>query len=504
MARPSLLLLLALLPAAPALSAEAPRPNILVILADDLGFSDLGCYGGEIETPNLDRLARSGLRFTQFTNTARCWPSRAALLTGYYAQQVNRDPMGARPPWAALLPQLLEPAGYRSYHSGKWHVDGPVLAGGFARSYWLEDYNRNFNPQDHRLDDQPLPPVQLADGYYTTTAIASRAIEWLGKHESKSPDRPFFLYLAFTVPHFPLQAPAEDVAKYRGRFAQGWDALRDDRLARMKAEHLLDCELSPRTPGVAAWDSLSADEKESWQRRMEVHAAMVDRMDQEIGRVVDEVARSGKLDDTLIVFLSDNGASAEKVLRGDGHDPSAPPGSARTFLCLEPGWANLANAPLRKSKIFTHEGGISTPAIVHWPKGIAAKGELRHAPAHLVDLVPTLLELAGAPSPTAWSGQPRPALPGISLVPALASDVTAERPPIFYKHEGNRALRSGDWKIVSSGKNSTWELYDLSKDRSETRDLAPSRPDKVSELERLWESLDGQYARDGATATPAK
>jgi arylsulfatase len=482
--------------------AAATKPNILFILADDLGFSDLGCYGGEVKTPNLDKLAAGGLRFTQFYNTARCWPSRAALLTGYYPQQVNRDPPGLRPPWAALVPQLLQPAGYCSYHSGKWHVDGPVLKGGFARSYLVVDQDRYFGPRNHQLDDKPLPQPKPTDGYYATRAIAQRAVAWLAEHHAGHRDQPFFLYLAFTCPHFPLQALPEDVARYRGKFKDGWDVLRQRRLERIRRLGIVNCELSARTPGVPAWKSLSAAEQNAWEWRMAIHAAMVDRMDQEIGKVLEQVRKSGQWDNTLILFASDNGASAEKILRGDGHDPAARPGSAKSYLCLEPPWANLANAPLRKSKIFTHEGGISTPLIVHWPAGFKGRGELRHTPGHFVDVVPTLLQVAGAPAPARWNGAARPPLPGRSLVPAFGKDVTIKRDYLFFKHSGNRALRVGDWKIVASGPDSPWELYDLRKDRAEMHDLAAKHPDKVKEMEAVWKRCDKEYREQAATGKP--
>ena len=420
-------------PRRPAQPAAAPRPNVVFILADDLGFSDLGCYGGEIATPNLDALAAGGLRFTQFYNTARCWPSRAALLTGYYAQQVNRDPAGpAAAMGRAARPSCSGRAGYRSYHSGKWHVDGPVLKGGFERSYHVVDQDRHFSPRNHQLDDKPLPQPKPEDGYYATVAIAQHAIDWLAEHDAKHRGEPFFLYLAFTVPHFPLQAPPEDIARYRGKFQDGWDALRDaPARADAAARDRRAATLSPRTPGRARVGLRSTPtEKDAWEWRMAIHAAMVDRMDREIGRVLEQLRKSGQWDNTLILFASDNGASAEQLVRGDGHDPSAPPGSARSFLCLGPAWANLANTPFRKSKILTHEGGISTPLIVHWPAGITAARRAAAHPGHLVDIVPTLLELAGATAPASWDGEPRPPLAGRSLVPALAKDVRdrARRP----------------------------------------------------------------------------
>jgi arylsulfatase len=504
---------------------EAPQsrpkpPNVVVILADDMGFSDLGCYGGEIATPNLDAIAAHGVRFTQFYNTARCWPSRAALLSGYYAQQVNRDPARKRPGWAALLPALLRPAGYRSYHSGKWHVDGPVLAAGFERSYEISDHDRFFGPKNHHLDDQPLPQPGPEEGYYSTKAIAQHAVDWLDEHESKHRDEPFFLYVAFLSPHFPLQAPADDIARYHGRYEAGWDAIREQRLKRQKELGIYGGELSRRDPktipswnlaeaelqkrvgpgevGYAvAWDSLTPEQKAFQASKMEVHAAMVDRMDREVGRILDRLRAMNALDNTLIVFASDNGASAEQIIRGDGHRPDAAPGSAESFLGLGPGWSTAANTPFRLHKSWNHEGGISTPLIVHWPGGLAAQGELRHTPAHLIDVVPTLLEAAGIAPPDAWEGQERPALPGRSLLPALAADRAIPRDFLFFKHEGNRGLRAGDWKIVAAGPDSPWELYNLARDRSETTNLASQMPEKLEKLVQIWNRADAQYQRDG-------
>src|SRR4051812_24522100 len=250
--RPALWLAVLLLTPAAGRAAEPARPNVLLILSDDMGFSDAGCYGGEIATPNLDALAKNGLRFTQFYNTARCWPSRAAVLTGYYAQQVRRDTVpgvksgsqGVRPEWARLLPEMLKPLGYRSYHSGKWHVDGLPLANGFDHSYSLNDHNRHFAPQQHTEDDKPLPAADPKGGYYSSTAIADHAIKCLKEHAAKYPDRPFFEFLAFTAPHFPLQAPAEDVAKYRRAYFAGWDAMRPERFERQKGLHMAGASLS--------------------------------------------------------------------------------------------------------------------------------------------------------------------------------------------------------------------------------------------------------------------
>jgi arylsulfatase len=498
------------------LSEGANPPNVVFILADDLGYSDLGCYGGEIETPNLNRLAGGGLRFTQFYNTARCWPSRAALLTGYYAQQVRRDAMpgvkggaqSARPAWAPLLPALLKPLGYRSYHSGKWHVDGGCLAGGFDHSYTMDDHNRFFYPREHTLEDKPLPPVKPGDGFNTTTAIADRAIEFLRDHAAHHAGTPFFQYLAFTAPHFPLRAEQKDIDRYRARYRAGWDAIQAARAKKLKELGIaafdpppMEREVGPpyNQPGAAeklgpgevfrplAWEELTDEQRAFQAEKMAIHAAMVDQMDREIGRVVDQLEAMGQLDDTLILFASDNGASAEIMVRGDGHDPAAAAGSGPAFLCLGPPWSSTANTPFRRHKTWVYEGGIATPLVAHWPAGIQARGELRHTPAHLVDIVPTVLELVGARPPTTWNGQPVPPAPGKSLVPALASDVTIEREYLWWLHDGHRAIRVGDWKAVCDDpKSDAWELYDLSTDRSETRNLAASNPAKLAELKTAW------------------
>jgi arylsulfatase len=501
----------------------ARKPNVLLILADDMGFSDAGCYGGEIATPNLDALARNGLRFTQFYNTARCWPSRAAILTGYYAQQVRRDTVpglksgaqGTRPPWARLLPELLKPLGYRSYHSGKWHVDGKPLANGFDHSYSLEDHDRPFTPRLHTEDDKPLPPVAAKAGYYSSTAIADHAIRCLKEHAAKYRAQPFFEYLAFTAPHFPLHAPPEDVARYRKTYLAGWDAMRQDRWERLRELHIggtslaaIERDLGPPYPYPDAlkklgphelsrplpWQGLTADQRDFQARKMAVHAAMVDRMDREIGRVLDQVRAMGAWDDTLVLFLSDNGASAEIMVRGDGHDPHAACGTGASFVCIGPGWSSLANTPFRRHKTWVHEGGIATPLIVRWPRGIAARGALRHTPGHVIDLLPTILEVAGGKRLDEWDGKPVPPAPGKSLVPLFATEGAVAHDSLWWLHEGNRALRVGNWKIVAAGKDSPWELYDLTSDRSEARDLAGDRPDKVRELAAVWTRQLEEYA----------
>jgi len=541
-----------------AAKSSVSKPNFLILFADDMGYSDAGCYGGEIETPNLDRLASGGLRFTQFYNTTRCWPSRACIMTGYYAQAVRRDSMegiagggrGARPKWAPLLPEMLKPLGYRSYHSGKWHIDGKQLAGGFDHSYCLEDHNRNFAAQNHLEDDVKLPPAASGSGYYSTTAIADHAIKYLKEHAEKHADKPFLGYVCFIVPHFPLHAPDGDIARYRDKYRKGWDAVRQERWQRMKQMGIVNCALSSLErevgppyhfpdafeklgPGEVRfplpWSELTEQQRGFQAAKMAVHAAMVDRMDQEIGRVLDQLKKMRALDNTVIFFASDNGASAEIMVRGDGHDPAAAPGSAASYLCLGPGWSSAANTPLRRHKTWVHEGGINTPLIVHWPAGIKARGELRHNPGHLIDLPPTILELAGAKvaaslrdarppddkssasrsDATTSSSTAAPPMHGKSLVPAFTQDGATKHDYLWWLHEDNRAIRVGDWKLVSAAKQGgQWELYDLSKDRCESNNLAASMPDKVRELEQEWnkraDEIRALALADGQGALVAK
>ena len=500
-----------------------PKPNVVVILADDLGYSDLGCYGSEIATPNLDQLAQNGLQYTQFYNTARCWPTRAALLTGYYPQQVHRDalptvpggsgPSSLRPVWAPLLPKLLKPAGYRCYYSGKWHIDGTPTEGGFDRSYELQDQGRFFRPARHQEDGMPLPAVRDGDGYYSTIAIADHAIRCLKAHTEASTKQPFFQYVAFTAPHFPLQAPAEDIARYADRYKDGWERVRKARFDRMVSQRLVSGRMSDteRTlgpqyalpdqvrqfgPGETAlplpWEDLNETQKSFQATKMAIHAAMIDRMDREIGRILEQLRAMDAFDNTLILFLSDNGASAEIMVRDDGHDPDAAPGSAETHLCLGPGWSTVSNTPFRRHKTWVHEGGISTPLIAHWPAGITTPGELRRTVGHVIDVVPTVLELAGVERPAVIGGNPVPASPGCSLVDSFSKDKPSLHESVWWLHEGNRAIRMGQWKAVAA-KDQPWELYDLSIDRSEHSDMAQSQPEILSRLRDQWEATTQEF-----------
>lgn len=489
------------------------RPNFLVIVADDMGFSDAACYGGEVSTPNLDALAANGVRFTQHYSTGRCWPSRACILTGNYYQQVPGVPKdGSLPNWGRPVPHYLRPLGYRSYHSGKWHVNQypwPMAHGGFDRSYYIRDYDRNFAVREHALDDAPLPPVEPESGYYSSTAIADRAVGFLKEHATGHAGTPLFLYLAFIAPHFPLHAPADDIAFYHGKYDRGWDAIREERMKRLAGMGIADCGLSPRQPktkprwnlsaaelarqigaGEAAhavsWRSLSPEQQAFQAGKMEIHAAMIHRLDREAGRVIEQLKAMGQWENTVALFVSDNGASAEQMIRGDGHDKRATPGSGESYLCLGPGWSTAANTPFRYHKSWVHEGGIASPLIVHWPKGIRSKGELRRAPSHFVDIVPTMLDLAGQKKPPAWRGKDSPPLAGVSLARAFREDVDIDRECIFFRHIGHRALRVDKWKLVAVH-HGKWELYDMDSDRSELNNQAKKHPGRVRRMAALWE-----------------
>jgi arylsulfatase len=491
-----------------------PRPpDILIILADDLGYSDLGCYGGEIPTPNLDQLAKGGLRLTEFYNTARCWPSRAALLTGYHAQSVRRDAFpgadfkgvgGKRPSWAKLLPERLKPAGYRSYLSGKWHVDGQPLSQGFDHAYTVDDHNRYFAPLERTLDGKALP--KPSEGYYATTSIADHAIGFLRDHAARHGNKPLLGYVAFTAPHFPLQAPAADIARHAKAYTQGWESVRAARHRRqgelgLSLGNLAEVERSlggpyPAAPAALAklgsgeldrtprWEFLSETQRAFQSAKMAVHAAMVERMDLEIGRIIGELRSLGRWENTLILFMSDNGASSELLVRGGGHDASAPAGSAATYLCLGPGWASVANTPFKRHKSWVHEGGIATPLIAHWPAGIQPRGLIRKGTGHLIDLTPTLLELAGLPSAPA---KDEPAMHGRSLVRLLKSGEEPSPRSLWWLHEGNAAYRDGDWKIVRT-RGKDWSLHHFPSDRAEKVDLAAREPTTLARLSAAWEA----------------
>ncbi len=511
---------LSLIAAAPLAAAAARKPNFVIILADDMGFSDARCYGGDVDTPNLDRLAAGGLRFTQAYSTARCGPSRSCLLTGNYAQQTACDVMtpGNVPDFTRFIPDALKPLGYRSYHSGKWHFKFTPNAGlGFDHSYTLLDEDRYFTPRRLELDGKPLPQPKPEDHYYSTVAIADHAVGFLKEHARDHAQTPFFLYLAPHSPHFPLHALPEDIEKYQGRFTEGWDTARERKHARMKRMGLINCDLPPREPNMwtkwntpdeeliakigkgevskaVAWESLTPEQKAFQRDKMAIHAAMITRMDTEIGKVLDQVRAMKAENDTVVIFLSDNGASSEQLIRGDGHDSKAPLGSANTFLGLGPGWSTNSNTPLRLHKSWVHEGGIASPLIVSWPAGIKDRNKLRHEPCHFVDILPTLVDLAG--------GTPDPKLSGRSIAPAFQKDGAAPHKFLYFNHNHNRAIRVGDWKLIATGDDGPWELYNLAKDRGEQHNLAAAQTDRARQMAALWKETDDGFTSRRETAPP--
>jgi len=520
------------------------RPNILLIVADDLGYSDLGCYGGEIATPTLDALAANGLRFTQFYTTARCCPSRASILTGQYPHKVGVGHMvsdlghpgyrGRLSDSAVTLGEVLKSAGYRTYLSGKWHVGtrdptqrgfeqyfGTLIS---AATYWD-------STQYLRLPQGSKTRSYDKDAFYGTDALTDYALDFLADART-TPDKPWFLYLAYNAPHFPLHARAEDIAKYRNRYATGWDLLRQERLARMKKLRLVarDTHLTPRsqytnfgetvTAANPAWDSLPEDRRADLAMRMAIYAAMIDRMDQNIARVTADLRSRGELDNTLVMFLSDNGACAE--WDPFGFDVSSSPdnvlhrgddltrmGSRGTYHSVGSAWANASNTPWRMYKHYSHEGGISTPCIVHWPAGFRRRNAIEDVPAHLIDLMPTLVEVSGADYPEQFHSRQIFPMAGTSLAPALRGERMPER-TLYFEHEGTRAVREGRYKLTAL-RGEAWKLYDMARDRTELEDLAAKYPQRVEVLAKKWdawaaenqvtplpESYNVNYLRDGA------
>lgn len=482
------------------------RPNVVLILTDDLGFADLGCYGSEIATPNLDRLAAEGLRFTQFYNAARCCPTRAALLTGLYPHQAGIGHMlqAWHPPaytaglneHCATFAQLLGAAGYRNYHVGKWHVGGVgkpdapnhPLQRGFDHCYGGGADGNYFRPGALFMDREKFRPD---DSYYSTDMFSNWAVKLIEDHRQQHGDQPYLLHVCYTAPHFPLQAKPADIAKYRGKYLAGWDTVREQRFQKQRALGIVDpaWKLSPPDPVTQAWKDVPADQRDEWDLRMAVYAAMIDCLDQGVGRILDAIRRTGREDDTLVMFLSDNGASAEfldswpKPARG--HKPGSITGTPDSHRCLEIGWASVANTPFREHKMWTHEGGIATPCIARWPRGKIQPGSLSREVGHVIDFMPTFLELAGTTYPAQLGDQPLIPLEGRSLLPALQGKSLGPR-TLAWEHEGNRALRSGDWKVVADFQGG-WELYDLARDRTETQDLASADPGRTKTLAAEWQ-----------------
>jgi arylsulfatase len=491
---------------------EPQRPNIVLILADDMGYSDLGCYGGEIDTPHLDRLADGGVRFTQFYNTGRCWTTRASLLTGLYNDQAGMHDLSHQLNRRCVtIAEVLRSVGYGTYMVGKWHLmagglkywqdptsDRWPLQRGFDHFYGTPVAGSFFNPFNP-IRDRTSIKVEDKD-YYVTDALTNTAIDYIQDHTSRRKNAPFFLYLAHFAPHWPLHARPEDIDKHKGRYDKGWGAVREARYQRMVDLGIIDpaWKLSKSEQASATWENAAHKEWEA--RRMEVHAAMVHRMDHGIGRIVDTLKAAGELDNTLIFFLSDNGASSEglggvpgfeykktldgKPVRG-GNKPTIMPGPADTYQSFGRRWANVSVTPFRKYKAYTHEGGIATPLVVHWPKGISAHGELRHQAGHVIDIMATCVEVSGASYPDENLGQGILPPAGVSLVPAFADKSLGRDEALYFQHLGNRALRAGKWKLVAL-KGKPWELYDLEVDRTETSNRIAQHPEKAKELSALW------------------
>ncbi len=521
-------------PAAKPQPDATSRCNILLIIADDMGYSDLGCYGGEIDTPNLDALAAGGLRFTNFYVNNMCWPTRASLMTGLYptvALPKNGSAEGGLHPDAATLPESLRDAGYRTLMSGKWHLSNPnELDGpnaphhrGFDRYYGIINGAASFYAPFSLTRDGKDASADFKDNpdYYFTDAVSDEAIRMLEEHmEGRASSRPraeganagaaahpFFCYVSYTAAHWPLHAEPADIAAYKGRFAKGWDKLRKQRHARMIEMGLVDPEwkLSPRHPDVPAWED--AEDKEWQERRMEVYAAQITSMDRGIGRILDYLRESGQFDNTLVLYQHDNGAChveygedrkgnylPDKTRDGrpmrPGNIPGLMPGPEDTYQSYGYGWANLGNTPFRLFKQHDHEGGTRSPLIVSWPAGIDhdIQGGLAHEVCHAIDVMPTLLDAAQGGRA---SSRPQPKIPfeGISFLSAITPDVTPTKPrdALFWSHAQGSAVRRGDWKLVRT-KNNPWELYDLYEDGTELHDLAAKMPERVAELESRFQT----------------
>ena len=495
-----------------------PRPNVVLILADDMGFSDLGCYGSEIFTPNLDKLARHGLQFLQFYNTARCCPTRASLLTGLYPHQTGVGHMMndfGRPGYkgnlnhdCATIAELLHEAGYQTMMCGKWHVtrfvnrEGPKhtwpLQRGFDKFYGtIHGAASYFDPVTLTRDNQFLRRPQRGE-YYYTDAISDTACQYI--EQAGRSTKPFFLYVAYTAPHWPLHAPERVIARYRGKYATGWDELRLQRHRRMISMGIVDARwpLTPRDSRVRSWQQ---NRYQTWQqRRMEVYAAQIDVMDRGIGRIIEKVRHVGAEQNTLIMFLADNGGCAEeigpkwtglhipeKTYAGrpvqSGNNPNIMPGPEETYQSYGIAWANASNTPFRLYKHWVHEGGIATPLIVSWPAVIPSGRRLNDV-GHVIDVMPTCLDVAKVKYPSAFAGYPLTPVAGKSLVP-IFREKRREIGPIFWEHEGNRAVRDGKWKLVSRYPGN-WELYDMQADRTELNDLAAKFPIIVEDLSRAY------------------
>lgn len=461
----------------------ADRPNVLVVLVDDLGFSDLGCYGSEIDTPNLDRLAANGARFTQFYNTAKCHSSRVSLLAGRWCMQAGNEPMKR----AVTLPEMLGRAGYATLMAGKWHLAKEPTDYGFDRYFGHLSGACHYFKGDNtfRLDGQKYDIPQK--GFYTTTANVDYALDFL-TDTRKADDKPWFLYLAFNAPHAPLHPLKQDYEKYLGRYGAGWDTINETRFAKQKEIGLWseDVVASDRPEAIKAWDELSPDFRDWETRRMTALAGMIDRVDQELGRLLDNIKANNELDNTLVLFMSDNGACP---FDRSSIGRQKPPYDPSTSWSDSTGWAWARNTPFRFFKQNQYEGGTMTPFIVHWPAGLKQPdGSIVRDAAHLVDIYPTLADVCEADIPMEWPDREPTPLAGTSLKPILDGGSLSERPPIHLLFSSDRGLRDGDWKLVSF-KSQAWELYNLAEDRTERNNLADKHPEIVERMSAMWHEI---------------
>lgn len=489
------------------------QPNIILILADDMGYSDIGSYGGEVETPNLDRLAKGGVRYKQFYNAARCCPTRAALMTGLYPHQAGMGWMAAAnlgtPAYqddlnkeSVTIAEVLKTAGYSTMMTGKWHltnerkIDGKVTDSwphqrGFERYFGIVPGGANyFTPTLYSNNTTYKAPQD----FYLTHAISDTSVRYIREHRAARKDKPFFMYVAYTAPHWPLHALQKDIDKYKDRYSKGWDAFRQERFARQKAMGLVppNAVLSPRDTTVPAWETLSGEKKKEMAMRMAIYAAQIDAMDQGVGKIVAELKQQGILDNTLIFFLSDNGACAEFISSGKSKEVT---GTAETFESYRIDWANVSSTPFREYKHYTYEGGIATPLIVHWPKGI--NGKLNNSfvseYGHLSDIMATCVEVAGAKYPTVYEGHKITPMVGKSLVPHFKGS-SNNRGKVYWEHEANIALRDGKWKMVAKTDEGdafdkkNIQLFDMDADPTEMNDLAAQYPERVRAMYEDWYS----------------
>jgi arylsulfatase len=506
---------------APVAAAQTnPRPNIIVILVDDMGWSDIGSFGSEIATPNLDGLAARGVRLTQFYAAPRCSPTRASLLTGLYPHQAGMGHLdnviragssgttGRLNDRSVTIAEVLRDAGYFTAMSGKWHLGqqngSPPWQRGFERVLSLRAGgmffpNQNFQGGDDTLTSRAREPLYLdgtptprdapifGQNWYSTYLWTDFGLKFID--EARQANKPFFLYLPHNAPHFPLMAPQELIARHRGKYKAGWDKLREDRYRRQIGMGLIEARwpMTPREADSPIWESLSDDAKDRFDHLMAVYAAMIEGIDTSVGVLVKGLEARGILDNTLILFMSDNGANAESG--PDGRFNGDPPGGPNSNLYLGMNWASLGNTPFRRFKHFTYEGGIAVPLVVHWPQGIPAgrRNAVVHEPAHVIDVMPTIVDVAGARYPREFKGQGIQPMEGVSLRPVLTGRALQRTQPLFWEHEGNRAVRSGNWKLVSTYPGG-WELYGMAADRVERNNLAAARPDLVRTLAAEWDA----------------